>query len=242
MKKISLLFILIIVLVGITTLTTYTLMHQDIKGEETIKKIKSIEKATSNMTSNELSEIYNIELDGKRHKLKCVYRVNFEKKEASINLVLYLDGFEILNKEIEDNFKAEKIEEIFNDESDNELLIKESNLKIINSDKDYLLVEVFSNIDSLKGEYFIWNANRKAILENVLVYDEALEYSNITDEDFDIFYADDKQVLAKIEDNHIYALEEKEEDNLILEEYIYTIKNDKAQKELINTYEVKKEK
>ena len=40
MKKISLLFILIIVLVGITTLTTYTLMHQDIKGEETIKKIK----------------------------------------------------------------------------------------------------------------------------------------------------------------------------------------------------------
>src|SRR5699024_11108393 len=122
--------------------------------------------------------------------------------------------------------------------SDNELLIKESNLKIINSDKDYLLVEVFTNIDSLKGEYFIWNASRKAILENVLVYDEALEYSNITDEDFDIFYADDKQVLAKIEDNHIYALEEKEEENLILEEYIYTIKSDKAEKELINTYEV----
>ena len=79
-------------------------------------------------------------------------------------------------------------------------------------------------------------------MENVLVYDEALEYSNITDEDFDIFYADDKQVLAKVEDNHIYALEEKEEDNLILEEYIYTIKSDKAEKELINTYEVEKEK
>ena len=50
------------------------------------------------------------------------------------------------------------------------------------------------------------------------------------------------EIAVKVEDNHIYALEEKEEDNLILEEYIYTIKRDKAEKELINTYEVEKEK
>lgn len=240
MKKVSL-FVLIIILFGIVALTTYTLMHQDIKGEETIRKVKSIEKATSNMTSNELSEIYNVELDGKRHKLKCVYHVSFSKNEASINLVLYLDGFEILNEEIEDNFKAKSIEEIFNNDTNNELTIEESNIKIINSDKDYLLVEVLSNIDSLKGEYFVWNAKRENILEHILVYDETLEYSNITDEEFNIFYADDKQVLAKIDDNSIYALEEKEGENLILEEYIYTIKDNKAKKELINTYEVEKE-
>ncbi len=239
MKKISL-FVLIIILFGIATLTTYTLMHQDIKEEETIRKVKSIEKATSNMTSNELSEIYNIELDGKRHKLKCVYHVKFAKNEASINLILYLDGFEILNEEIENDFKAKSIEEIFSNDTNNELTIEESNIKIINSDKDYLLVEVYSNIDSLKGEYFVWNSKRDTILEHVLVYDEALEYSNITEEELNIFYADDKQVLAKIEDNSIYTLEEKEEENLILEEYIYTIKDDKAEKELINTYEVEK--
>ena len=239
MKKISL-FVLIIILFGIATLTTYTLMHQDIKEEETIRKVKSIEKATSNMTSNELSEIYNIELDGKRHKLKWDYHVKFAKNEASINLILYLDGFEILNEEIENDFKAKSIEEIFSNDTNNELTIEESNIKIINSDKDYLLVEVYSNIDSLKGEYFVWNSKRDTILEHVLVYDEALEYSNITEEELNIFYADDKQVLAKIEDNSIYTLEEKEEENLILEEYIYTIKDDKAEKELINTYEVEK--
>lgn len=240
MKKISLL-ILLIVLFGITTLTTYTLMHQDIKEEETIRKIKSIEKATSNMTSNELSEIYNVELDGKRHKLKCVYHVSFAKNEASINLILYLDGFEILNEEIEDNFKAKSIEEIFDNDINNELTIEESNIKIINSDKDYLLVEVFSNIDSLRGEYFIWNTKRDAILEHILVYDEDLQYKNVTDEELNAFYGEDKQILAKIEDSSIYALEEKEEENFILEEHIYTIEDDKVEKKLINTYEVEKE-
>ena len=240
MKKISL-FILIIILIGITSVTVYTLTHRTITGTQTIRKVKSIEKATSNMTENELSEIYNIELNGKRHKLKCVYHADFNNKTAIINLILYLDGFEIFNEEIENDAKAKNIEEIFAEEN-NDIRIDETNLKIMQSDKDYLLVEITSNIENTKQEYFVWNEKREAIIEHVLVHTEEYIYSSLDEEELNIFYDEKKQMLAKIDDNILYVLEEKsEEEQTYLEEYIYTINEDKAEKELINTYEVKKE-
>ena len=60
MKK-TCLIILVIALIGITTITIYTLANQEIKGTQEIKKTKSIEKASSNLTENELNEIYNVE-------------------------------------------------------------------------------------------------------------------------------------------------------------------------------------
>ena len=237
MKKISI-SILIIALIGISTLTVYTLTHQNVKGDQVIRKVKSIEKATSNMTENELSETYNVELNGKRHRLKCVYLVVFEKKEVKINLTLYLDGFEIYNKDIENNSKAKTIEEVFEENSN--LRIEEANIQIIESDKDYLLIDMITNLKDEKEEYFVWNDKRNVVLENILVYDQTLKYDYETEEE-NIFYDEEKQVLAKIEDNTIFALEEKEEeDTTILEEYKYTIKNNKAEKELINRYEPKK--
>ena len=237
MKKISI-FILIIALIGISTLTVYTLTRQNVKGDQVIRKVKSIEKATSNMTENELSETYNVELNGKRHRLKCVYLVVFEKKEVKINLTLYLDGFEIYNKDIENNSKAKTIEEVFEENSN--LRIEEANIQIIESDKDYLLIDMITNLKDEKEEYFVWNDKRNVVLENILVYDQTLKYDYETEEE-NIFYDEEKQVLAKIEDNTIFALEEKEEeDTTILEEYKYTIKNNKAEKELINRYEPKK--
>ena len=238
MKKASLV-ILIIFTLGIMTLTIYTLTHQEIKGSQEIRKTKSIEKASSNMTTNELNEIYNIELNGKRHRLKCNYYVTFEDNIATVDLTLYLDGFEILNKELAQNVEAEQIEEIFDSEGEMDYLrIKEENITILKTDEDYLLLNIYSNIDSVKEEYFVWNTNKEPILENILVYDEAINYASTSDEELNIFYDENRQVLAKIEDNEIYALEQKEnEDNLIIEEYLYTIKNNKVDKEKINTYE-----
>ena len=238
MKKLSI-FILIIMIMFIATLTTYTLMNQKIDESQIIKKVKTVEKATSNLTENELNEVYNIDLNGKRHRLKCNYLVTFKKNIASIHLRLYLDGFEIYSELIEDNLKTnnDDIEEIFKDEENNYLIIDESNIKILKEEKDYLLVEISSSITDLKKEYFIWNEKRNLILGNILEIDENITYK--TDEETNIFYDEDKQILAKIKDNKIYALEEKEEDDAtILEEYKYIIKNDKYKKELLNTYEV----
>lgn len=243
MKKIWI-AILLLVLAGITTLTVYTLNHMDILGSERVIKVKSIEKASTNMTRNELSEIFNIQLNGKRHKLKFNYYVDFEDT-TNINLVVYLDGDVLLEKELITNLKEKEIAEVFNNETVDELRIKESNLKIMKSeDQDFILVDIYTNLDHLKEEYYIWSDEGKVLLEDLLVFDNSLDFTY--KEDRNIFYDDEQQLLAKIEDNTIYSLELKEkEDSYIFEEYEYKIKDNKMTKELINTYEnikVKKRK
>ena len=243
MKKIWIV-ILLLVLAGITTLTVYTLTHMDILGSERVIKVKSIEKASTNMTRNELSEIFNIQLNGKRHKLKFNYYVDFEDT-TNINLVVYLDGDVLLEKELITDLKEKEIAEVFNNETVDELRIKESNLKIMKSeDQDFILVDIYTNLERLKEEYYIWNDEGKILLEGLLAFDNSLDLTY--EEDTNIFYDDEQELLAKIEDNTIYSLELKEqEDMYIFEEYEYKIENDKITKELINTYEnikVKKRK
>lgn len=243
MKKIWIV-ILLLVLAGITTLTVYTLTHMDILGSERVIKVKSIEKASTNMTRNELSEIFNIQLNGKRHKLKFNYYVDFEDT-TNINLVVYLDGDVLLEKELITNLKEKEIAEVFNNETVDELRIKESNLKIMKSeDQDFILVDIYTNLERLKEEYYIWNDEGEILLEGLLAFDNSLDFTY--EEDTNIFYDDEQELLAKIEDNTIYSLELKEqEDMYIFEEYEYKIENDKITKELINTYEnikVKKRK
>lgn len=243
MKKIWIV-ILLLVLAGITTLTVYTLTHMDILGSERVIKVKSIEKASTNMTRNELSEIFNIQLNEKRHKLKFNYYVDFEDT-TNINLVVYLDGDVLLEKELITDLKEKEIAEVFNNETVDELRIKESNLKIMKSeDQDFILVDIYTNLERLKEEYYIWNDEGKILLEGLLAFDNSLDLTY--EEDTNIFYDDEQELLAKIEDNTIYSLELKEqEDMYIFEEYEYKIENDKITKELINTYEnikVKKRK
>lgn len=235
MKKVSLIIILILVLAGLITLTTYTLTHKEIKGEQEIRKTKKVEQASSNMTSNELSEIYNVELNGKRHKLKSNYFVTFKENKAQIDLKLYLDGFEILNIELANDLKAATIEEIFTEDETTFPKIETENIMILSTDQDYLLIEIDSKE---KREYYVWNDQRNNILENILVYDEKIVYESTNEEELTFFYDDTNQILAKVEDDVIYALEQEEVSGiLILQEYAYKIEKNEAVKELINTYE-----
>lgn len=236
MKKISLI-ILIFMLGAITCITIYTLLNKNVKGEVISNRVKDIEKASTNITENELSEVYNIELNGKRHRLKTNYRVTFQDKLANINLTIYLDGFEIFNKDIENNIKATKIEEIFNKENNNKLIIETNDLSIIKEDKDYLAILVKSSIENFKEEYIIINSKGKILLKDILAYEENIHFVDENDNELTIFYDETKQLQAKIEDKKIYSLQKKEKENdICFEEYIYTIKNDTIKKELTNTY------
>lgn len=238
MRKVSIV-IFTVFTIAITALTIYTLTNKKIEGTQEIIKIKTIEKASSNMTEKELSEVFNIELNGKRHRLKSNYRLSNEEEQTSLMLTLYLDGFEILTKEILSNIKEGNIDEIFTEE-ENVLLIDEDDIHVIKEDQDYLLVSIDSDIDGLKEEYFVWTVTRKSILDSILVYDEKIEFAS---EESNIFYDEDATVLAKVEDNTIYVLEPLEtEEGLVLEEYTYNIKNEEATKELINTYEIEQTK
>lgn len=238
MRKVSIV-IFTVFTIAITALTIYTLTNKKIDGTQEIIKIKTIEKASSNMTEKELSEVFNIELNGKRHRLKSNYRLSNEEEQTSLMLTLYLDGFEIVTKEILSNIKEGNIDEIFTEE-ENVLLIDEDDIHVIKEDQDYLLVSIDSDIDGLKEEYFVWTVTRKSILDSILVYDEKIEFAS---EESNIFYDEDATVLAKVEDNTIYVLEPLEtEEGLVLEEYTYNIKNEEATKELINTYEIEQTK
>lgn len=237
MKK-TCLIILVIALIGITTITIYTLANQEIKGTQEIKKTKSIEKASSNLTENELNEIYNVQLNGKRHRLKSNYRVVLEDKFAKITLTLYLDGFEIHTQDIMTNLDLKEIEKNFQDQINNFETISEENIKIIKTDQDYLAVSITSNIENLKEEYFIWTSSGDNLLKNVVIYDEGTKYVSTTEEALDIFYDDEKEIMAKIEDNEIYAIERAEaDDTIVLEEKVYTLKKGKVEEKKLNTYE-----
>ena len=237
MKRTSLI-ILVIALIGITTLTVYTLANQEIKGTQEIKKIKSIEKASSNLTENELNEIYNVELNGKRHRLKSNYRVVLEEEYAKITLTLYLDGFEIHTQDIMTNLDLKEIEKNFQDQINNFETISEENIKIIKTDQDYLAVSITSNIENLKEEYFIWTSSGDNLLKNVVIYDEGTKYVSTTEEALDIFYDDEKEIMAKIEDNEIYAIERADvDDTIVLEEKVYTLTKGKVEEKKLNTYD-----
>ena len=237
MKKTSII-ILVVALIGIMTITIYTLANQEIKGAQEIIKTKSIEKASSNLTENELNEIYNVELNGKRHRLKSNYRVVLEETYAKITLTLYLDGFEILNKDIITNLDLKDIEKKFQEQISNFETISEENIKIIKTDQDYLAVSITSQIENLKEEYFVWTSNGDNLLKNIVIYDEGVKYFSTTEKPLDIFYDNEKEVLAKIEDNEIYAIQRADiNDMVVLEEKIYTLKKGKVHEKKINTYE-----
>ena len=235
MKKISGI-ILILALTGITCLTIFTLTHKNIRSEEKKTSSKTIEKISTNITKNEMSEIYNVELNNKRRKLKTTYQVTFRDNMASMKLIIYLDGYKILEKDIAANIPANSMETLINNETvANYIQLSESSIEIISSDSEYLLLSIYSNLDNLKEEYYVWNNDGELLIKDLLAYDESKVYTS--SEALNFFYDSSRQQLAKVEDNKIYALEEKEEDGLILEEMVYEIKENEVSKEQINIYQ-----
>ena len=76
------------------------------------------------------------------------------------------------------------------------------------------------------------------LLKNVVIYDEGTKYVSTTEEALDIFYDDEKEIMAKIEDNEIYAIERADvDDTIVLEEKVYTLKKGKVEEKKLNTYE-----
>ena len=170
--------------------------------------------------------------------MKSNYRVVLEDKFAKITLTLYLDGFEIHTQDIMTNLDLKEIEKNFQDQINNFETISEENIKIIKTDQDYLAVSITSNIENLKEEYFIWTSSGDNLLKNVVIYDEGTKYVSTTEEALDIFYDDEKEIMAKIEDNEIYAIERADaDDTIVLEEKVFTLKKGKVEEKKLNTYE-----
>ena len=238
MKKVICVFILIIALAFISGITVYTLFNKGTRKEVPTKIIKKISKVTSNVGKTSVQDIYNIYLNDSRHKVKALYNVTFQNKNAEIQLTIYYDGKNIFDEVVSNNINAKNIEDLFLNESiNNYVRLTEKDFSIIKDDEEeFLVINVGYNIDNVLKKYFIYDDMGNVIdNEDLIVLDSSKNYVNIDNKDLDIFY--DGMFLGKIEKNKIYILDyNNEEEKGSILEYKYTMKKGKLEKELINTY------
>ena len=86
----------------------------------------------------------------------------------------------------------------------------------------------------VKVKFFAFDNNADTLIKKgLLVYDKANYYVGLTDEELDFFY-DDNQRMVKVVGNEIYALVSKTtKDGISFEEYKYSFKEEKLEKELV---------
>lgn len=235
-------FILIGALTGIIWGTIYILNNNGIEKEEIKKSKKTIEKVTSNENQSNLSEIYNIYLNNEKHKLKLEYQLMTKVDETfGLELFVYFDGKNVLEREV---FIPENIIDIHTvfliDEISSNIKINESNFRIINeNDKEFLLIQVGMMIGSTKKYFYIIDNNGDLKNDNgILISDSSKEYLMENNELFVNYYNYEEKTLAKLDNNDIYALEEKTgKKGLDLIEYKYYLKEGKLVKDKIQIYE-----
>lgn len=240
MKRIICIIILIVGLVFIGGVTTYTLSHKEVKNKVIENVTKNIEEVTYNLSGDTYQQIYNVYIDNQKHKLKLMYSISMINDTADVRLMVYFDGVSIINQKVASNLVGEDIEDIVASRifvehikfSDKRIAIK----KLDN--KEYILLDVGYYNDSYKEYYYIFDDAGELILDDgFLVVDESVNYISDDEGELDIFYDKNNQVYTKIENNSIYTLIPNENnDNIKLKEYKYIIKDGNIEKELLNTY------
>ena len=241
MKKIFSILLFLIAISFIGYITFYTLNHRDSSEGVTHHVSKMPEQISSNMTNNNLSEIYSIYLNDKKHKLKYDYTVYFEEKKelASGTFSLYMDGKSLINESVLEEIKARNITDVFQNENVLKYVkLGLDDLKVIKfENKEYLLFKVGYYIDKVvKEKYYLFKDDGTVLIKDLTIRDSSVKYVSSNN---DSFYYEDN-TLAKYEDNKIYSLEYKKGEII---EYQYYILNENIQKEEINRYKnIKKAK
>lgn len=234
--------ILIVALAGIIWGTVFVLNNNGLKKEEKKEIRKVIEKVTSNETTSNLSEIYNIYLNNEKHKVKLEYQLTTRFDETlSTILYIYFDGKKCLDMEVSSLQEVANIHDVFSNEVVGpNISVNESSFVILKENEiEYLLVNVGVNDDSIRKYYYLINNNGDIMYDKgILVSDSNKDYLINEGEPFNNYYDSENKTLAKIEGNDIYALEEKTEKKKInLIEYKYYFKEGKLKKEKIQVFE-----
>lgn len=238
MKRVICILILILALTFISGVTVYTLINKGTRKEVPTKIIKKISKVTSNVGKTSVQDVYNIYLNDSRHKVKALYNVVFQDKNAEIQLTIYIDGKNIFDEIVSNNVSAKNIDDLFlNENINNYVRLAEKDFSIIKDEKqEFLVINIGYSRDNVLKKYFIYDDMGNVIEnEELIVYDSAKSYVNVDNKDLDIFY--DGMFLGKIEKNNIYILEyNSEEEKGSILEFKCTMKKGELEKELINTY------
>lgn len=240
-KWIFSILILIGALIAIIWGTNYILNNNGLKKQEKNEVKHTIEKVTSNETSNNLSEIYNIYLNNEKHKVKMEYQL-LQKSEESLYILLYIyfDGKKSLEMEVASPIETSTIHSAFlNENIGDNIKISESSFKILKEkDTEYLLVNIGVIDSSIKKYYYIINNNGDIVNnKGILVSDSNKDYL-MGEHEFNNYYDLDNKTLARVDGNEIFALEEKtEKKKLKLIEYKYYFKDGKLKKDKVAVFE-----
>ncbi len=242
MKKILTSIILFVVSVAIISFTVYTLMNMGMKEDIKPKKYRLIEEANEIVSDKEVSNLYHIYLNENRHKFKVVYYLEEGENSKNLKVIIYFDGKTVLDEIIKENVK-ENVDKLWKDKKyyDN-LKLEKKDFNIIKSDQDYLAFSIANLNKGVMKNIYVIDDDGKLIEESgLLKLDSSVNYVSEDNKKLDIFYDENIQDCVKIEDNKIYYLNVKEdEDKITIEEEKIIIQNHKFKREVINTYLVKK--
>lgn len=240
MKRIFSLFLLIVALGSLIYITHYTLNNKGIRIEVKQKEKANIEKVSSNENKNNLSEIYNIYLNKEKHKVKIEYqKVEKDNDLIGVTLYVYFDGKNVMERDVVREIDSLSVPEIMkNSEISPIIRIQEKRFHFLKVDEDYLVMDVGFYGENSQRYYYVINGNGDLLTEEgILVWDSSKDYL-MEEMDFSGYYNLEDKTLAQIDDNAIFALEEKSsKDKLILQEMKYFIQNGKLETELVKTYE-----
>ncbi len=246
MKRVVSLVVLIVALSGIVAITVYTLTTKAVKINNEEKVVQPIENVTKDINNNGVSEIYNVYLNGERHKIKLEYRTTIVEGTniAKVVLNVYMNGGIIINDVVVSNVEAQTIEDLFKDTRIVEnVRIPMSDLEIIKEGgKDYFFIKTGAYLDGhVKSKYYLFDDECHALVKGIVAKDDSAYYTNQDDEKLDCFYDHEGMVRAKREGNTFYSLELEEDKNnkkiINLVEYKYEFKDGEMEKEVLNTYE-----
>ena len=244
MKRVLSLIIGLIALTGIISLTIYTLTNKGIKQVQTPNNSSETELVNSSYNGNTLAELYNIYLNNEKHKFKLEYKVQIDKKEslASLDLIIYFDGGNIVHEDIINNVPLEEaiaLDMFKNTDVSNLKLDIKDIVKVQVAKKDYILLQINSLIDGFtKSKYFLINGKGDLLVSGgSTIYDNHVHYLDSKGEELNIFYDDEEQIMTKYDNGEIYTIEVIENKKTIdLVECKYYFEDEKSIREELNTY------
>ena len=230
MKKVISIIILIVGLSTITIFTSYVLTHKGIPIIQEKKNVKKIEQVSVALNNNVYSYLYNLNFSGSRHKFKLDYKITSKEEKNYLELSIYLDGKNIFTDFLcllSDN----ATNEYFNSNSFAEYSFNEKNVLYIKSQsKEYLVLSITYQNEKY---YYIFDKDGKPMLDSGILYNQKDIVYSSDDKNFKF----DNGNLAKIDRDVIYSyVPILNKDSYQIEEYQYNFINDNLEKKLIQTY------
>ena len=210
---------------------------------------KYVTLVNMNKNENKITQEFEVDLNGQKNKMTIEYTYN----EEANDIIGTYDNYKVAVLDYEaggDNFTEDNIKTLINENSFQTIKGTDNKDYLLFIGKGFLFPEDKKTTDFVN--MFVLNDKLEVIskelgngsFEYLKLYDipckfqnEKVEYSNSLN--VELLNLDEYEIRFKIEDNKInYLSLVSVDDNLVIEEKVFTINNDKLEENVINRYNV----